>query len=533
MLVQHFIERAADKRGDNTAVIDIGGAVSYGALNARANRLAHLLRDQGVKRGDRVVLCLENSSSWIAWYFAILKAGGIAVPLPSGVTNDRLQSALVDCEPRVCVTDEKSAADARVVLDASGARVLVPQPRSPLAADRWVAVDDQASGHPSTNLEVRSVDIDLADIIYTSGSTGSPRGVMLSHLNVRSNTESVVSYLRLVETDRVIVVLPLHYVYGLSLLHTHAAAGGSVVIENRSAFPNVTLQSMLREQVTGLAGVPSTFALLLHRSAIASMQFPALRYVTQAGGPMSPAMIREWRQAVPGVPFYVMYGATEASARLSYLEPAELDARPGSIGRAIPNVELRLLDENNVEVAPGDVGEIVARGSNIALGYWNAPQDTRDVFGPEGYHTGDLAIADEDGFLYIVGRKRDMLKVGAHRIGAKEIEDVLHEHHAVHEAAVVGAPHALLGETPVAFVSLRSDVTDGETTIIEFCRARLADHKIPSRVIVIDELPKSETGKLDKRALRAVLASDATRSTHPCLTTEAESGATARNGGLR
>lgn len=509
MLVHHFLERSADRVPARTAAIDIGGMVAYGPLDERANQLAHLLLDQGVRRGDRVALALENSREWVAWYFGILKAGAVAVPLPQGGRNDRLTAALADCTPVACVTDWPTAAGAREALAASGARVLVDGAARGDVPAGWQLVGQAAAVMPTTRPGVRAIDLDLAAIIYTSGSTGRPRGVMLSHLNIRSNTESIVAYLQLRESDRVMVVLPLHYVYGLSLLHTHASVGGSVVLENRFAFPNVALKTMREQEVTGFSGVPSTFALLLHKSAIASMRFPALRYITQAGGPMPPAMILKWREAVPGVPFFVMYGATEASARLSYLQPTELEARLGSIGRAIPNVELRLLSDGNAEVGPGEVGEIVARGSNISSGYWNAPEETRQAFGPEGYHTGDLARIDEDGYFYVVGRKRDMLKVGAHRVGAKEIEDVLHEHPDVHEAAVVGAPHELLGEVPAAFVSPRDGRVVDVGAIVAFCRSRLADYKVPGRVTFMAELPKSEAGKVDKRALAALVAAPA------------------------
>jgi acyl-CoA synthetase (AMP-forming)/AMP-acid ligase II len=211
---------------------------------------------------------------------------------------------------------------------------------------------------------------------------------------------------------------------------------------------------------------------------------------------------------VPGVPFYVMYGATEASARLSFLEPTELDRRLGSIGRAIPNVELKVITEDGREAAVGEVGEIVARGSNISAGYWNAPDETRDAFGPHGYRTGDLARTDEEGYLFIVGRSRDMIKVGAHRVGTKEIEDLLHEHPSVYEAAVVGGPDPLLGEVPVAFITPRDGLPILPATLAEFCRGRLADYKVPTRFILRSELPKSGAGKIDKNALRASLAGE-------------------------
>jgi long-chain acyl-CoA synthetase len=325
---------------------------------------------------------------------------------------------------------------------------------------------------------------------------------MLSHSNIRSNTESIVEYLRLSMADRMMVVLPLHYVYGLSLLHTHFFVGGRLVLDNRFAFPNVVLQAIQKHEVTGLAGVPSTFAILLHRSAMSRMRFPTLRYVTQAGGAMPQTLIREWKTVMPDVPLVVMYGATEASARLSYLEPEELSRRPGSIGRAIPRVELRIVREGGGLASPGEVGELVANGPNIMLGYWNRPDESRAAFGPWGYRTGDLARTDEDGFFYLVGRKQDMLKVGAHRVGAAEIEEVLHEHATVHQAAVVAAPDEILGEVPVAFTTARNHCTIQPEDLILFCRQRLPDYKVPSRIIVIDDLPRTEAGKIDKAVLR-------------------------------
>jgi long-chain acyl-CoA synthetase len=337
--------------------------------------------------------------------------------------------------------------------------------------------------------------------------TGAPRGVMLRHVNLRANTASILSYLGLTEQDRVMCVLPLYYVYGLSLLHTHVAAGGSIVLDNRFAFPNVVVSAMNEHEVTGFAGVPSSFTLLLHRSNLPETTFPTLRYVTQAGGAMPPARIREWLDRGPRVPFYVMYGATEAAARLCYLPPQDLERKLGSIGKAIPNVEMQVIREDGRPAAPGEVGELVARGANIALGYWNSPSETADRFAPHTFRTGDLGYADEDGFLFIVGRRHDMIKVGAHRVGAKEIEDVLCEHPAVHEAAVVGAAHDLLGEAPVAFVAARTGAPLSEGELQLHCKERLAPHKVPVRVFVRDELPKLGMGKTDRAALRAEVAS--------------------------
>jgi long-chain acyl-CoA synthetase len=487
MQLHDLLTRSTEHAPDAHLVIDRAGSHSYGDIERRSNQVAHLLLEAGVRRGDRVLLAIENSGTWVSAWFGILKAGAVAVPLAHGLKNDRLAHAVADASPAACIVDEAVVAE---VSRLPGSR--------PVFGERFGGALD---GMPGDRPSVRGIDLDLAAIIYTSGSTGAPRGVMLSHLNLRANTESIVGYLGLTAADRMMAVLPFYYVYGLSLLNTHVAAGGSLVLENRFAFPAVVLKAMQQHEVTGLAGVPSTFAFLMHRSPVGSMTFPALRYVTQAGGPMSPARICEWRALLPHVPFYVMYGATEAGARLAYLEPGELDRREGSIGRAIPNVELRVITDEGREAAAGEVGELVARGSNISPGYWNDPAGTSAAFGPLGYRTGDLGYADADGFLYLVGRRADMLKVGAHRVGAKEIEDIVSEHPSVHEVAVIGEPHDLLGEVPVAIVTPRNGQVD-VAGVLALCRGRLADYKVPARIIVREELPKSGAGKIDKQLLR-------------------------------
>jgi acyl-CoA synthetase (AMP-forming)/AMP-acid ligase II len=245
------------------------------------------------------------------------------------------------------------------------------------------------------------------------------------------------------------------------------------------------------------------------------MSFPDLRYVTQAGGGMPPAQILEWLQRGPAVPFFVMYGATEASARLTYLPPEDLRRKLGSIGRAIPNVEIRVIREDGEQAAPGEIGELVARGSNISIGYWNNLEETGSRFGRLGFHTGDLGYEDEDGYLFLVGRRHDMIKVGAHRVGAKEIEDVLHEHPGVHEAAVIAVPDSILGEAPVAFVAPKASGQLDAWTLKAFCHSRLATHKVPVRFVLQPELPKlPDVAKIDKRVLRQ-LATEPGATTRP------------------
>ena len=506
MLLHHLLCRSAESAPDATAVIEAGRRATYAELEQQASSTAAQLAAAGVQRGDRVVLALQNSIEFVTSYFGILKAGAVVVPVQPGPRNDRLQKIVQDCEPAGCIVDDATwpfmtaAGGARL-----GAAFVVPRQTStpvPAGAEALLDGETQAAPVVARPADAAVTEHDLAAIIYTSGSTGAPRGVMLTHRNITANTDSIVQYLSLSAADRVMVILPFYYVYGLSLLHTHIAVGGSLVVDNRFAFPNVVLQAMRDHAVTGFAGVPSTFALLLHRSNLRHTALPSLRYVTQAGGPMPPARIHEWLGVLPDVPFYVMYGATEASARLTYLPPDELRRRPASIGCAIPGVTIRVRRADGEIAAAGEVGELVASGPNIAQGYWNRPDESRERFRSDGYRTGDLGYADEDGFLYLVGRQTEMLKIGAHRVSALEIEEALHEHPAVHEAAVVGVPHEVLDEAALAYVVLRDGEHATDRELIAFARTKLAEHKVPVRIALIPEIPKTPAGKLDKRALR-------------------------------
>jgi long-chain acyl-CoA synthetase len=331
---------------------------------------------------------------------------------------------------------------------------------------------------------------------------------MLSHRNIVDNTFSICQYLRLTENDVQMVVLPFFYVMGKSLLNTHFAVGGTVVINNQFAFPAAVLKEMVKEKVTGFSGVPSTFACLIHRSPLAVMrdQLSSLRYVSQAGGHMARVVKERLRRILPKQSeIVIMYGATEAAARLSYLDPSRLADKIDSIGKAIPGVMLKVVKEDGREAAVAEVGELVASGSNIMQGYWRDPEATAKALSDGWYTTGDQAYMDEEGFFFLVGRKDDLLKVGGHRLNPQEMEDVLIESGFFMEVAVIGLPDPLLG---TKLVALGTPVSEdySETKVLAHCATRLAKFKIPSEVRFTKSLPKKPNGKIDRAACVQLLA---------------------------
>ncbi len=516
MALPDYLLRSAERFPGKDAVIQGNRRISYGALLGRAQAVAGLLMREGIRAGDRVAILMENSPEYLFSYFGILMVGGIVVPFSDQIAARGLVKALSNCNPSAIFVQGNLRGVVNESLSAIGSiRLVVVADEGPWIGKKNVLgqdvvfptgvrvvsftdIDQQESG---TEALPAIQDTSVALILYTSGTTGEPKGVMLTHKNLAANAESIIRYLDLTHNDRVMVILPFYYSYGNSLLTTHIAAGGSLVLENSFLYPNVVLDKMVREMVTGFSGVPSTFAILLNRSGIRKYTFPDLRYITQAGGAMSPKHALELIKVLPGAKIFIMYGQTEAAARLSYLEPGELLRKAGSIGKAIPGVTLTVKKDGMLPAPAGEVGEIVAQGDNIMTGYWNSPVETENVLKADGLHTGDLARMDEDGYLYIVGRKSDMIKSGAHRISPKEIEEAILELPAVHEVAVVGVEDEYLGEAIVAHVVPKEGRELVGREIQAYCRGILPPYKVPKTVIISSELPKTQSGKIRKYAL--------------------------------
>ncbi|HZU96732.1 MAG TPA: class I adenylate-forming enzyme family protein [Planctomycetota bacterium] len=496
-----LLEPGADA---DPAILHRDVAITRGELRRRVDALAAALRASGVARGDRVGVLSENVPFAVVSYLAAIRSGACVVPLATDLDERGFRDAASTTGLRRLLVQEKYASRALGWARAEGV-ALWPERElegAPAAEGRipearihgiLAALDEEP-------LDPRTA---LAAIMFTSGSTGRPKGVMVSHRNIEANTRDIADYLALGPRDRVLAVLPLYYCFGASLLHTHLRCGGSIALASSFMFPEKVLDELELRGCTGLAGVPSTYQILLRSTRFARRRFPALRWLQQAGGKLPDAFVRELRAAHPGVALYCMYGQTEATARLSYLPPERLDDKPGSIGRGLSGTRLEVLAEGGRPVAPEEeTGEIVASGDNVCLGYWNDPEETARFFRDGKLHTGDLARVDRDGFIYIVDRARSFLKPMGNRVSAREIEEALAELPDVIEAAVVGVPDEVWGEAVHAFVVSRpGSVLDPEQAR-DHCARRLANYKVPQRVSIVDALPRGGSGKVARERLR-------------------------------
>ena len=510
-LVHHFLENSARAYPEKTAIVHENVRASYAEINSKANQLARYLIEAGILPGDPVVILLENGLEYVISYYGILKAGGFAVPLSTDVKTDGLRYLLGQVEPKVVISGsfyEKNLQDADLQSFAIKTLILhEPEMRWANSFPRLLSWEDLIKNERIGNLEVPIDREMLASIIFTSGSTGKPKGVMLSHRNIFANVRSICQYLRLTEKDIQMAILPFFYVMGKSLLNTHFAVGGTVVINNKFTFPVAVLNQMVEECVTGFSGVPSNYAYLIHRSPLANYKdkLESLRYCSQAGGHMPRSIKEELRKSLPAnTQIFVMYGATEAAARLSYLEPDRFLDKMDSIGKAIPGVTLRVLDEEGRELPDGEPGELVATGENIMKGYWKDPPATAKALDQYGYHTGDLAYRDKEGYFYIVGRNDNLLKVGGNRVSPQEVEDVLMETGLLVEAVVLGIPDKIMGNRLMALVTPKSE-NISLNKLSSFCGEKLPKYQIPAEIRLANSLPKNSSGKIDRAQCRELV----------------------------
>lgn len=513
MQVDEFLELSARRLGGKTALVCADRRLTYRQTEESANRLAHALIETGVRRGDRVAIYLENSVEVVVSVFAILKAGAVFVVINPTTKADKLTFILNNCRVRALVTDLRKFTSVKqnrtqtphlhtiFVAGRVQAGALIPDVLPAIVLNDVFSRSDLPS-HPPTK---RCIDVDLAALIYTSGSTGRPKGVMLTHLNIVSAATSITTYLENDAADIILNALPLSFDYGLYQVLMAFKVGATLVLERSFTYPHAIIERLIEEKVTGFPIVPAMAAVLLQMD-LTKYALPSLRYITNTAASLPSHHIQQLRRLVPHAKLYSMYGLTECK-RVSYLPPDQIDIRPMSVGRGMPNEEVYLVDEEGRRIGPGIVGELVVRGSNVMKGYWELPEETDQVLKPGPFpwekvlYTGDLFKMDEEGYLYFVGRKDDIIKSRGEKVSPKEVEDVLYGLRGVAEAAVIGIPDPVLGQAIKAVVTLRDGAHLTEQDVLRHCAQHLEDFMIPKLVEFRAFLPKTSSGKISRREL--------------------------------
>lgn len=491
----NFVDYIFDisKNSNKDLIVGNSETVSYQKLYQQVNQLScWLQREFG--ENEKIILVSENSAFFIAAYLGVIKSGNICVPVNPSITVDALNYIIEQCKSKIGFVQKKSLARFEM---------LIPQMYDESVLDALSM--EHTPKREATSALFLAQDFEqarIAEILFTSGSTALPKGVMLSHRNLIANTNSIIKYLKLTEDARVEVVLPFYYCYGLSLLHTHIRVGGSLVINNTFIMLNTVIDDLQKYQCTGFAGVPSHFQILLRKSRrFKNTDFPDLKYVTQAGGKLPNVFIKEFVESFPNIHFYVMYGQTEATARLSYLPPELVLKKMGSIGKGIPDVKLEVVNKAGKPVMPGEVGEIVASGENIMDGYFQNPDLTSKTIKNGQLYTGDIGTIDTEGYIYILAREKEFLKVGGERVSPKEVEEVIVKLPEIVDCSIVGVQDDILGEAIKAFIVLNKGARLTEEAIRKYCNKHLSSNKIPKYIRFIDKIPVSATGKKVKDQL--------------------------------
>jgi len=515
-LIHHMLRNSAERFPDKEALIHRQQRLTYRELAAKVNACALGLVTAGVSRGDRVGIFLETSVEQVVAIFGTSKAQAVFVPIHHSLKSEQVAHIANDCELTVLVTSADRVHELYDVIENSQSLKAIIAVGDIQGIHESVPVlefDQVLTTESDVAIPDAVVDKDLGAILYTSGSTGRPKGVMLSHTNVIAGAAIVSEYLAITDEDRLLAALPFSFDAGLNQLTTAIQQGGTLVLAN-FRFAREIVRILETEHITGLAGVPPLWNLIAQRnSSLEKIKLPHLRYITNTGGAMPQKTLASLRSALPTTQVFLMYGLTEAF-RSTYLPPEELDRHPTSMGKAIPNTQILVINENGQPCGPGEIGELVHHGPTVSMGYWGHDELTKSVLRPHPCpppgsredvrvcFSGDLVRQDEDGFLYFVGRRDNLIKSSGFRISPNEVEDTIFQTGHIREAAVVGVPDEMLGQSIAAFVVLNDDEKITEADLLAKCAALMPRHMVPKSVEFLPTLPKTPSGKINYSALR-------------------------------
>lgn len=504
MNIAQNIERGAKFFPDKPAIIFEGAQLQYGDLNTRVNRLANALKANGIGRGDRVALYLPNIPQFAVCYLAILKAGAIAVSINAIFKSAEVKYIVNDSGAKLIFTTGEllpNVVGAGLVPDPSGQPQGLPLQVIVCAGDAQghPTLDDWLSKGASDGKAMEMHPDEPAALLYTSGTTGFPKGATLTHGNVVSNMWSTVHHAGYRPDDRMALFLPLFHVFGQNFIMNAAFQACATVVLHRRFVPDQVLDAIQRERMTMFFAVPTIYIALLNTD-LSKYDLSSIRYWFSAAATMPQEISRRWTERF-GLPVYEGYGLTETSPFACYNH--DFRHKFGSVGTAIENFELKILDENDEELPLGQWGEICIKGPGVMKGYWGREEDTARALRSGWFHSGDIGTMDDEGYVFIVDRMKDMINVSGFKVWPAEVEQVLYRHPAVKELAVYGVPDPVKGEVVRAAIVLKEGATATGDEIIAYCRERIAVYKAPESVEFVKELPKSATGKILKRVLRA------------------------------
>lgn len=511
-VIHDMLFESAAARGSAPALKAKTQTLSFSEIESAVRAVAHgLAAVTGLQRHGRIAIYLGKQLETAIGILAASTAGGVFVPVNPVLKAEQVAHILADCDVEILLTSESRFLSLGSVLKDCPAlhTVILTDGGTDFTRVRTVGWAELLECGPGRS-DHAVIDSDMAAILYTSGSTGKPKGVVLSHRNVVAGAQSVSQYLAIQPEDRILAALPFSFDYGLNQFMTALLCGACCVLMDY-LLPRDVVNMVVKERITGLAAVPPLWVQL------AQLEWPQsvnqhLRYLTNSGGKMPKSALNALRNAVPSARFFLMYGLTEAF-RSTYLPPEEIDRRPDSIGKAIPNAEILVVREDGSLCAPHEPGELVHRGALVAMGYWNDPQKTAERYRPwpgqpRGLPiteltvwSGDTVTRDEDGYLYFVGRKDDMIKTSGYRVSPTEIEEIIYASGAVGEVAVVGIPHPVLGEAIVALITEPQQGMADPEAVLTACRERLPNFMVPVRVEPRESLPRNPNGKIDRKAL--------------------------------
>lgn len=508
MLLGDILRRDAKLFGKKIALIDEEKNFIYSEVNARANRLANGLIRLGLEKGSRVAIMSNNCHEFVEAYFAIAKAGLVIVPISPRLSPAEVSYIVDHSDSLALIYQEEFQEDIdRVRKEIHQVKYFLCIRTKPVrrSDDYESFLQTSSESEPEEQFLVK--EDDMVVIMYTSGATGKPKGVMTSHRNIIANTITLSFELRIVPEAVTLLVMPLYHNGGLWPTMVHFYRGGRVILLEKFDVEPV-LALVEKEKVTFLNLVPTTLMRLISHPNLDQYNIESLRTIMYAGAPIALSKIQEAMEKLGEHRFYTGLGCTEASGSLLSLPSNEhalkgpMAEKLSSVGRDSINVEVRVVDAHGRDVRNGEIGEIIAKGDNIALGYWKLPVETAETFKDGWLYTGDMAKVDSDGYVYIVDRKKDMIISGGENISSKEVEEVILQHPAVQEAAVIGIPDEEWGESVKALVVLKPGKSATEKEIIDFCMDSLSSFKKPKSVEFLDELPKNPAGKILKSELR-------------------------------